>query len=126
MIDIDFFKKINDNYGHQVGDLALQFIVKHIVEAFKKSAIIGRYGGEEFIVLVPDCNKEEALIEAENLRSSIESSSLKLDDNSFIKMTVSIGIAPYQKSCTLDTLIQRADKGLYEAKDKGRNQVVLS
>ncbi len=122
MIDIDNFKKFNDTYGHIQGDEAL----RRISETFKKNCrgidILCRYGGEEFSLILPASNKEEAALLGERIRKSIEEKKILRN-----KFTVSIGIATYPKdSPNKKTLIKKADQALYEAKRRGKNQVVLA
>lgn len=117
-IDIDFFKQINDTYGHQAGDLVLIKISKILTERLRQCDIVGRWGGEEFIVILPHTNINDAVSVAENLRTIIESVS-------FINglLTCSFGVAEYIEGDDCHSLIGRADKMLYQAKNNGRNQV---
>jgi len=127
LIDIDHFKRVNDSYGHQVGDFILSEFSKIIQESIRKYDILARYGGEEFVVVLPETNNEDALIVAEKLRSIIELTSFR-DSRKSYQITASFG----QSGCTpaaennfnKDTLINQADQALYEAKEKGRNKVV--
>lgn len=127
MIDIDHFKKVNDTYGHDEGDKVLKFIADTLVDVGRKSDVIGRFGGEEFIVVMPPrTDKEESIIGAERIRLSIQNSPLK----KIGQVTVSIGVAtmlPGLKDDALeiaDRLRKQADKALYHAKEHGRNKVV--
>lgn len=122
MCDLDHFKQCNDRYGHGVGDLMLVEFAK-ILSAFSESALVGRYGGEEFVVLLPETDKKEAYRQAENLRLLVEKTPLMVRREQ-IQMTVSIGVANLpEDTLSVDDLIQLADKGLYEAKRAGRNRV---
>ncbi len=122
MIDLDAFKKFNDSRGHIQGDLALKTISQIIQKNCRKIDILCRYGGEEFSLILPGSNKEEALLLGERIRKSI-ASDLFLD----YKFTVSIGIASFPENASnKQTLIERADEALYQAKDKGKNRVVLA
>ncbi|MCP4430255.1 MAG: GGDEF domain-containing protein [Gammaproteobacteria bacterium] len=125
MLDIDFFKKINDTYGHHAGDLTLKAVSNCIIEGIRASDICARIGGEEFGILLPETTARFALIQAERLRQSFSDIVVPYD-KSKITLTVSFGIA---ESCDDDTSIEnvrmRADKALYLAKKQGRNRVVL-
>ena len=119
MLDIDFFKKVNDTYGHLVGDEILKFLVKIVNLQLRDSDIFARYGGEEFIILLPDTNINGAYETANKLRKLIEKSPYTGDENIFI--TISLGIAQLQNEKILNELIKKADEALYKAKDSGRN-----
>lgn len=131
MTDIDFFKSVNDNYGHAVGDLVLKTIAKIIRGQLREYDIAGRYGGEEFSILLPFTKVEEARMVAERLRKTIESkvidiSSVNKDSEvKQIKVTLSLGIYEMKPDDNDDDLLQKADKALYEAKNTGRNKVVV-
>ncbi|WFE68901.1 GGDEF domain-containing protein [Thiomicrospira sp. R3] len=123
LIDLDHFKKVNDDYGHLVGDSALRYIAKLLRAQTKGHDQIARFGGEEFVILLNNINYENALRYAEKLRSAIENKSLKIRDHDKpLRMTASIGIAMYQMGESADDLFKRADKTLYLAKTK-RNSV---
>lgn len=123
--DIDFFKKINDTYGHEIGDLALQHFAKLAEKNIRKSDMFARWGGEEFLLVLPMTNAKGSYTICENLRKLIHDTPLVLN-NQTITMTVSIGITSLQDSTeNIDNLLQRVDKALYEAKDNGRNQTVV-
>lgn len=124
MIDIDYFKKVNDEFGHQVGDdvlIALGQLMEKTVEGL---GIIGRWGGEEFLVILPSHTSAQALALMERLRSNVSSYSFDAE-NKTIQTSVSVGIASYQVEDTIDTLLSRADNALYLAKSDGRNSVML-
>lgn len=124
MLDIDYFKKINDNYGHLIGDKVLQQLVDTLKMELNEKCIIGRYGGEEFLVLLKETNLETALIIAEKLRLKSESMKIEIDKDSFTQFTISIGVVNTDEHIfkTLQ-LIEKADQALYISKRKGRNQV---
>ncbi len=126
-IDIDFFKKFNDTYGHQVGDFVLAQFAKSIRENIREYDVLARYGGEEFVVILPETNTEEALTVAEKLRAAIEATIFR-DNREEYHVTASFGQScgkpSVEDNFTKDTLISQADQALYEAKEKGRNQVV--
>ncbi|ATC97971.1 MAG: GGDEF domain-containing protein [Pseudomonadota bacterium] len=124
ILDIDHFKKINDQYGHNVGDLALVEFCNLIQSNCHESDLFARWGGEEFIILLPHIATPSAYNKAESLRVQLENTELHLS-NAVFNMTVSIGIAEYSANMKkLETLIDIADKRLYQAKQQGRNQVV--
>ncbi|MEW6170475.1 MAG: CHASE2 domain-containing protein [Candidatus Omnitrophota bacterium] len=124
MADIDHFKNINDTYGHQAGD----YILKEIANIFKSNCritdIVARYGGEEIIILLREANKKDALNIAEKLRMLVEKNCFKITNKQCpANVTVSFGVASYKTSESKQELISRADQGLYQAKNKGRNRV---
>lgn len=120
-IDIDYFKKINDTYGHQKGDEILKIIATSINEEIRKSDTFARVGGEEFIILLNNTKQIEAEIFAEKIRKKIEDLEYKK-----IKVTISLGITQYEKTDTcFEPLLSRADQALYEAKDTGRNKSII-
>jgi len=126
MIDIDNFKRINDTYGHPQGDIVLQTIAKILPQSFRRPGdIASRWGGEEFTVLLPNTTLSGALEVAEKIRECVENENIPCDDNTTIKVTISIGvnsIVPDRDSHTKD-LITDADKALYLAKGSGKNRV---
>ncbi|WP_417787853.1 diguanylate cyclase [Stutzerimonas xanthomarina] len=125
MFDIDHFKKINDSYGHQAGDAVIQQTAELVRQSMRDADIAGRYGGEEFVVLLPDTDSEGALTFAERLRQSIEAHEVVHDGHS-IRFTVSLGIADLSEPTSgYAQLIERADNALYSSKAAGRNQVTL-
>lgn len=125
IIDIDHFKLINDNYGHNVGDKAIKIMADITVNALRKVDIFGRFGGEEFVVFLPETKADEALVVAERIREAIATTPIYVDDQT-IHITVSIGVTTYNSSeISLDGLLMQADQALYEAKKQGRNQVVI-
>jgi diguanylate cyclase len=121
LIDLDYFKSINDKHGHLKGDQVLIEVANILRVCSRQSDIIARWGGEEFIMLLPHTNIEESIYVAEKLRSTIENHDFKDDLN----VTCSIGLAQFHKSDSKVELFKRADKALYRAKDLGRNQVII-
>lgn len=125
VLDIDHFKKINDTWGHAVGDQVLIAFVRTVRECLRGSDLLGRFGGEEFVVLMCGCNHEEALGVAERVRAAVASTIVHLDGGRNVVMTASIGLASADTMPPLlDPLVAAADKALYAAKAAGRNQVV--
>ena len=126
IVDVDHFKSYNDTYGHQQGDVALQTVAGVFSKRLKRSSdFAARWGGEEFIVLLPDTSQEGALEIAENIRRDIESTEIPREDGSTSKTTVSIGVCTQKPAHDLwvDAFISMADEALYEAKAAGRNRV---
>ncbi len=124
-IDIDYFKSINDTYGHECGDIALSFIASWIKESVRGSDIVFRYGGEEFVVLLSETDLDEAAIIAERIRASIENHTLAYDMKT-LNLTASLGVSSLKGNDSIDTFINRADNAMYQVKMNGRNQVRLS
>lgn len=123
MLDIDYFKKINDKYGHQIGDITLQHFAKIVTNSIRTQDTLGRVGGEEFAIILPDTDLEDAKILAERIRVAAEKTSI-VNNIGDIQFTVSIGIACLSgRSDSAKALLNNADKALYEAKGGGRNQV---
>jgi diguanylate cyclase (GGDEF)-like protein len=124
MIDIDYFKKINDTYGHKFGDLVLQKLSAKLSEILRGIDIIGRIGGEEFAVLLPETELHEAAEVAERLRDSVARTSVPREEGMPVNFTISIGVAALNGSdIKLEGLLSKADKAMYEAKQSGRNKV---
>jgi len=119
MIDIDYFKKVNDTYGHQTGDEVLRRVAKTIELQLRDGDILGRYGGEEFIVLLPQATKDDAIEAAQRVRTAISS----FTTENVGVVTVSIGVASEHSLDNKNKLIKRADVALYQAKANGRNRV---
>ncbi|KQQ65515.1 diguanylate cyclase [Pseudomonas sp. Leaf127] len=126
MIDIDHFKRVNDTWGHQTGDKVIQVVAEAMRTHIRSADIAGRYGGEEFAVLLPDTDKAGAQVFAERLRKAVEE--LHVDhDGQQIRCTISLGVADLsQPSTDYKTLIEAADQALYQSKKNGRNQVTLA
>lgn len=124
MFDIDHFKKVNDTYGHSTGDKILVTIAKITRQIFRNIDIVGRYGGEEFSVLLPETPLCTALEAAERLRETIASTSIS-NQNCQISVTISLGLAEIDNPQNVNELIERADKALYIAKNNGKNRTVV-
>lgn len=123
VLDIDFFKRINDTHGHDIGDVALVSVAHAIQKSFRATDIVARMGGEEFCVVA--VNNNAPLETMNRVRQFIESLSIPLSDSESLRLTVSIGVT-VKLAPTLDDMINAADEALYKAKQNGRNQVVLS
>ncbi|MEP7705976.1 GGDEF domain-containing protein [Paraglaciecola sp. 25GB23A] len=124
MLDLDYFKQVNDKHGHQVGDNILVLVANAISDTCRLADHVGRYGGEEFLIVLPETSEPEALELAERIRQTI--ATLKLDIG--LPLTVSIGVASLSLQTEVDshTFIKQADDAVYKAKEQGRNQVVGS
>ncbi len=114
MFDIDFFKNYNDTKGHDAGDVLLAKVAEKIAKGCRESDLPTRYGGEEFLLIMPESNIHDAYKAAERIRQNIEES---------LDVTISAGIALYKKGSSINDLIKKADKALYKAKEYGRNCV---
>lgn len=124
MIDIDFFKSVNDTFGHKAGDDVLRELGKTLTEHCRSVDTVSRNGGEEFSVLLPDCAIERAQEVAERLRAAVEAHPFPIEGGSPLRITISIGAAAYpDDAMQADELLRRADDGLYRAKRTGRNRV---
>lgn len=125
MLDIDHFKEVNDVYGHQTGDHALRHLCNVCRSLIREIDVMGRVGGEEFAILLPDTTAAGALVVAERIRATIEDQALITDDHRHVCMTVSIGVCELSaKSDTIKEIKHVADTALYRAKRTGRNRVV--
>ncbi|MFY8272729.1 diguanylate cyclase [Pseudoalteromonas sp. SSDWG2] len=126
ILDVDYFKKINDTYGHSAGDKALRHVASVLRSTLRESDMVGRYGGEEFIISLFDTDVDGAKIFAERLRQKIEDTEIVVDGKN-ITMTISIGMAQYHSNYSqYEQWVKAADAALYEAKQGGRNQVVIA
>ena len=124
LIDIDHFKKVNDTYGHLTGDLVLKEIGSIFMRSLRSYDCVGRYGGEEFLLILPNCKLESALMRAEQLRQAVESARIQ-DRGTTLRVTASFGVvAPFPTPCETYAVIRAADMALYQAKNNGRNRVV--
>lgn len=125
--DLDHFKAVNDNHGHARGDEVLKSFAQLLTEHFPSADPVGRLGGEEFVVLLPGTNDEQAYAAAERLRTHIEQHAFRLPDGQSLRLSVSIGVAVQAQADThWDDLLRRADKALYQAKAAGRNRTVAA
>ena len=120
-VDLDHFKSINDSYGHAAGDEALKAFVEMVRKLCRTTDIIGRFGGEEFVIFCPEADIERAEMIAERVRKSMEEKVIHYQHHEF-KVTVSIGVTSVTDADTdIDKILERADSLLYDAKHKGRN-----
>ncbi len=127
MADLDHFKAINDNYGHEAGDMLLRALCSAISRSLREGDVACRYGGEEIAIVLPNCTAEEGLEIAERVRRAVEAEAVHLPDRmDALRATISVGVAAYPDHATdLVTLLQLADKALYAAKLAGRNRCIL-
>ena len=127
MIDIDHFKRFNDEYGHKVGDLVLREVAEALQRRARGSDVVARYGGEEFMIVLPDMAAALALERAEQVRADVESLTLHALGQALATVTISVGLAEFPgHGSTVEALILASDKALYEAKRAGRNRVVVA
>jgi diguanylate cyclase (GGDEF)-like protein len=124
MIDIDHFKRVNDTYGHQVGDQAIQAMADACKRIVRPTDLVARYGGEEFIVTLTHTDQAGALRVAERLREGVAEIAVPTEKGA-LSFTISIGLSTYAKKSTVDKIIGRADQALYKAKQGGRNRVCV-
>ena len=125
LLDIDHFKRINDTYGHTIGDDALKAFAAACQKALRTNDILGRLGGEEFAVFLPQTDADGAALVAERIRGAVEEIAVPLDGGGAVRFTVSVGVAAAANGeQPVDTLLSRADEALYQAKAAGRNRVV--
>lgn len=129
IIDIDFFKKVNDEYGHSVGDKVLIQVAHAITNVVRKGETVARIGGEEFAILFPDCNQETTLTIIERVRKSISNTYIEVNPSKKISVTASAGIACNRCNDSITSfkqLFEQADKALYKAKETGRNKAIIA
>ena len=124
MLDLDHFKQINDAHGHSVGDQALVTCARMLASAGRAGDVVARWGGEEFIVLLPDTDQAQACALAERLRLALADCPIETQ-NSTLHITASFGVAERAESSQFDDLIRHADQALYRAKHAGRNRVMV-
>jgi two-component system cell cycle response regulator len=126
IVDLDHFKQINDNHGHPAGDVVLRESARRMQSGVRQYDSVGRYGGEEFLILLPNCGEAESFSQAERLRKQLSQNEIRVDDIS-IRVTASFGVAAAipGEPWTSEGLIRRADEALYVAKKSGRNRVEI-
>jgi diguanylate cyclase (GGDEF)-like protein len=126
MLDLDYFKRVNDEYGHLIGDQVLQEFARRCARSVREVDLVGRYGGEELIILLPETDRRTSIQVAERLRTTIAATPIRVFGREILA-TVSIGVATQdENTMDLETLIARADQAMYMAKHKGRNRVAMS
>ena len=126
IIDVDFFKKVNDTYGHSTGDYVLKEVAYLILQNLRKTDMVFRYGGEEFAVIITETPKEKAIVPLERLRKAVEEYPFSYNSQN-INITISIGISEVcENITTVHQLFDDADKALYKAKENGRNQIQIN
>lgn len=128
MVDIDFFKSFNDNFGHQVGDQVLRLVARTLKDGLKGRDFAARYGGEEFSIILPDTDLSGAVAVGNSLRKAVASKDVINRSSGKVlgRITMSVGVAEYAGDRTMEELIERADNALYTAKHNGRNQVAAA
>jgi diguanylate cyclase (GGDEF)-like protein len=124
MVDLDHFKSVNDSYGHPAGDVVLQNVAEAMGTQLRASDTLYRYGGEEFVVLLPETDRRGALTVAESIRCKVADTAIVMDGQQTVTITVSIGMACFpQDTQDRDDLLKKADQAVYSAKNNGRNRV---
>lgn len=121
VVDIDNFKSVNDTYGHSTGDTVLREVARRLAGSARVEDVVGRWGGEEFLVILPHCSVDDAAIVSERIRQAVGATPIQAEDSISIQVTISVGCA----GGTLDRVIERADAALYAAKKGGRNRTVV-
>lgn len=124
MADLDFFKKVNDTYGHLAGDKVLSTVSKIFTDSLMPEDLVARYGGEEFVFIIPSSDKDFVLNIAQNIRKKVEETIFIEEDKKF-SVTISVGIVKYDNKLKAKNIIELADKALYKAKKEGRNKIIL-
>jgi diguanylate cyclase (GGDEF)-like protein len=124
IFDIDHFKKINDTYGHTAGDHTLVEFSSILKKAFRKTDLVARFGGEEFVVIMPNTPLEQAAKVCNAIREKVAQYAITVSDDTKVSFTVSVGVSHLGSEDTLESLIQKTDKLLYKAKESGRNKVI--
>ena len=127
MLDVDHFKKFNDTYGHEAGDCILREVAETFRELVRQEDIVCRYGGEEFVIIMPETSQAAAIERAESIRGSVSELRVRFRTEALREVTISIGVATFpQSGGTLEEMLRSADRALYMAKHNGRNQVVMA
>jgi diguanylate cyclase (GGDEF)-like protein len=126
IVDLDHFKNINDTYGHVAGDAVLREAARRMQNGIRQYDCVGRYGGEEFLILFPGCTEQECFAQADRLRKQLAQTEMSVNDSA-LRVTASFGVTAARpgENCTQEALIRRADEALYLAKKSGRNRVEI-
>ena len=124
LLDIDYFKKVNDTHGHDWGDMVLKGVAQGLKKSLRNQDVVARWGGEEFVCLLPETELSGAGNVAEKMRLAIEATGHECGKNS-VSVTITLGVYIYNGSCSIEECIRRADEALYQGKKQGRNQVVV-
>jgi diguanylate cyclase (GGDEF)-like protein len=125
LADVDHFKIFNDRYGHLAGDQALRCVADALQENTRPTDIVSRYGGEEFLIILPNTNPQMAKSVAERIVEGMREQAVVMGETRYPNITISVGIASLESDDNFDTLVEAADKGLFKAKENGRNQVAI-
>ena len=125
-IDIDSFKAVNDTYGHMVGDQALLLIARKMQTSLRSQDTAYRFAGDEFTIILPETTADNAKFVADRIKAEMEKESLVIRDKEIAKITLSIGIAEYQRNEKKEQFVHRADVTMYEAKKRGGNDIAVS
>ncbi len=126
MVDIDFFKRVNDEFGHAVGDQVLRESAQRLLRMLRPADLCARFGGEEFCILLPELDADQATVIAQRVLAAFDSEPLDLDSGATLKISVSIGVADWDHEAGFHDLVRAADTALYQAKRDGRNRVVTA
>lgn len=128
MLDIDYFKRVNDGYGHLTGDVTLKAVAALLLDSVRQADVAARYGGEEFVLLLPETDLDHAREVAERIRHRVESTAMPTEAGPTHRVTVSAGVAQYDpvNDRSPEALLERADRALYRSKDEGRNRVTVA
>jgi diguanylate cyclase (GGDEF)-like protein len=126
MVDVDHFKRVNDSYGHAVGDKALCHVANTLTKTTRSMDFISRFGGEEFVIVMPNSMAADAFIVARRIQEHLREHDLIVDDDTTIELRVSIGCAIFpEDGSNGEELVEHADTALYQAKEGGRNRIVM-
>jgi diguanylate cyclase (GGDEF)-like protein len=126
MFDLDRFKRVNDNYGHLIGDKVLKTTAEILQKGLREHDIVARFGGEEFVAVLANCRYDEAIKVAERIRASCYDAQITAPNGDIIKLSTSVGVTEHETGEAIDVTINRADESLYKAKELGRNRVIHS
>ena len=126
LLDIDLFKQVNDQYGHLIGDNVLITLANEVKKQLRKVDFCCRYGGEEFVICLPDTPKEGSFDVAERIRNQVERTQFSTQDEDAFTVSISLGIATREQEENVEAILKRADDALYQAKEAGRNQTKVA